>query len=174
MKTDIQKRYCTWRPIYSNGTVHEDQYTFTIISRWILLRMRNISDKSCRGNQETHFMFNKSPPPKKKNCAVYEIMWKNRDRQATSDNIIWHMCVACWIFKAIQTHIFFTYCFSTAAIVKRMCRNVTLYVHCPLLFAGTVNVSFFALCVSPSKMFHRTLGSSIVWNELWIIQSLML
>jgi len=37
--------------------------------------MRNISDKSCRGNQNTHFM--------SKNfileCAVYEIMWKNTE-----------------------------------------------------------------------------------------------
>jgi len=28
-----------------------------IISRLILLRMRNISDKSCRENQNTHFVF---------------------------------------------------------------------------------------------------------------------
>jgi hypothetical protein len=28
-----------------------------MISRWILLRMRNVSDKSCRENQNTHFMF---------------------------------------------------------------------------------------------------------------------
>jgi len=28
-----------------------------IISRWILLTMRNISDKICRENQNTHFMF---------------------------------------------------------------------------------------------------------------------
>ena len=36
----------------------EDLCTFMIISRWILLRMRNVSDKSCRENQNTHFMFN--------------------------------------------------------------------------------------------------------------------
>jgi len=28
------------------------------ISGWILLSMRNISDKTCRENQNTHFMFN--------------------------------------------------------------------------------------------------------------------
>jgi hypothetical protein len=42
----------------NNGTLHEDLCTFVIISRWILLRMRNVSDKSCRENQNTHFMFN--------------------------------------------------------------------------------------------------------------------
>jgi hypothetical protein len=39
------------------GTLHEDHQTFFIISRLILLRMRNVSDKSCRENQNTHFMF---------------------------------------------------------------------------------------------------------------------
>jgi len=37
------------------GNLHEDQYTFLIISRSALLRMRNISDKICKGNQKTHF-----------------------------------------------------------------------------------------------------------------------
>jgi len=31
---------------------------FFITSRSILLRMRNVSDKSCRENQNTHFMSN--------------------------------------------------------------------------------------------------------------------
>ena len=39
------------------GTSHADRYTFFIISRSVLLRMRNISDKSCTGNQNTHFVF---------------------------------------------------------------------------------------------------------------------
>ena len=39
------------------GTLHEEQYTFLIISRSVLLRMRNVSDR-CRENQNTHFMFN--------------------------------------------------------------------------------------------------------------------
>jgi len=40
------------------GTVHEHQYTVLTISCSIRLEMRNISDKSCRENQYTHFMFN--------------------------------------------------------------------------------------------------------------------
>jgi len=39
------------------GTLHEDRYTFLIISRSLLLRMRNVSDKSCRENQNTNFVF---------------------------------------------------------------------------------------------------------------------
>jgi len=33
------------------GTVHEKQNTYFIISRSVLLRMRNVSDKSCRENR---------------------------------------------------------------------------------------------------------------------------
>jgi len=28
-----------------------------IVSRSVLLRMRTVSDKNCRGNQNTHFIF---------------------------------------------------------------------------------------------------------------------
>jgi hypothetical protein len=54
------------------GTLNEDQYTFMIISRSIL-RMRNVSDESCRENQHTHIMFTNFS----KDRAVYEITWKN-------------------------------------------------------------------------------------------------
>jgi len=43
------------------------------ISRSILLGMTNVSDESCRGNQNTYFMFNNVFP---KNRAVYEIIGK--------------------------------------------------------------------------------------------------
>jgi hypothetical protein len=39
------------------GTLHEDQCTLLIIYHSVLLRMRNVSDKYCRGNQNTHFVF---------------------------------------------------------------------------------------------------------------------
>ena len=47
-----------------------------ITYRSILLRMRIVSDKSCRKNQNTHFMFNNTFFFLE-NRAVYEIMWKN-------------------------------------------------------------------------------------------------
>ena len=55
------------------GTLHEDQCTFLIISRSVLLTMRNVSDKSCRENQNTDFMFHNFFFL---NRAVCEIMWK--------------------------------------------------------------------------------------------------
>jgi hypothetical protein len=57
------------------GTLHEDQYTFLIISPSFLLRMRNVPDKSYRENLNTHFTF--SNLSFLKNRAVYKIRWKN-------------------------------------------------------------------------------------------------
>ena len=52
------------------GTLHEDQYTFFIITPSIL-GMRNVSDKSYRKNQNTRFIFTKFFFL---NRAIYEIM----------------------------------------------------------------------------------------------------
>jgi len=43
------------------GTLREDQYTCVITSRSVLLRMRNVSDKSFR-EKKTHFMLNNTLP----------------------------------------------------------------------------------------------------------------
>jgi len=40
------------------GTLHEDQYTFSIISRSDLPRTRNAAGRSCKDNQNTNFMIN--------------------------------------------------------------------------------------------------------------------
>ena len=50
------------------SALHERQCTFFIIYRWILLTVRSASDKICRENQNTYFMFNIFYR------AVYEIM----------------------------------------------------------------------------------------------------
>jgi len=43
------------------NTLHEDQDTFFIFRSFLRI-MRNISDKSCRKNRDTHFMFSNVPP----------------------------------------------------------------------------------------------------------------
>jgi hypothetical protein len=58
----------------SSGTLHEDLCTFMTISRRILLRMRNSSDKSCRENQNTCFMVSNFSS---ENRVVYVIIWKH-------------------------------------------------------------------------------------------------
>ena len=39
------------------GALREDQYTFLIIPRSVLLIMTDVPDKSCRENQNTHLIF---------------------------------------------------------------------------------------------------------------------
>jgi hypothetical protein len=53
--------------------------------------MRNVSDKICTENQNTHFMFSNFF----ENPAFYEIMWKKycRAGQATDDNMAHAHCV---------------------------------------------------------------------------------
>jgi hypothetical protein len=39
--------------------------------------MRDVSDKCCRGIENTHLMFSNLFP---QSCDIYEIMWKNMDQ----------------------------------------------------------------------------------------------
>ena len=62
-----------WNLPTITSTLHADRYTFFITSRSVLLRMRNVSDKSCTENQNTQFVFSNVFF---ENPALYEIMWK--------------------------------------------------------------------------------------------------
>jgi hypothetical protein len=112
------------------GALHEAPCTFMIISRSILLRMRNISDKLVQ-KMKTHILYSVNFSG---NCAVCDIMWKNvvrTDRQATNDNTTRRVQFACWITWS-QKHtlrVCNTYRFSTAIQVTRRRLHVTLYVH---------------------------------------------
>jgi hypothetical protein len=54
--------------------------------------MRNVSDKSCRENQNTHFIFNTPPPaPPPENRAVYNVEKYGAARDKTDDSIMWQM-----------------------------------------------------------------------------------
>jgi hypothetical protein len=77
------------------------KYIFLIISRSLLLRMRNVSDKSCTENQNTHFV---SSNTFFENRAVYEIMWENTVQPDRLQTKIWRMRFACWINTATETH----------------------------------------------------------------------
>jgi hypothetical protein len=70
-KSDKNNRYFTWR-----------LFTWMAVSRWILFRMRNISDKSCRENQNTHFILNNLCPK----IVSFMITWKKYGwaREATN------------------------------------------------------------------------------------------
>ena len=68
---------------------------FFIISRSVILRTRNVAEKRCRENQNTHFFalslfFSE-------NHSTYEIMWKNIVNPERPRVTLWHMRIACWL-----------------------------------------------------------------------------
>ena len=79
------------------------KFTFVIASRWILLRMKNFWDKSCRENQNTRFVFNKFSP---KNRSLYEIMCKKycTAGQATDGNMAHAHFMAGYLRLQTHTH----------------------------------------------------------------------
>ena len=71
------------------ATLHEDQYTFLIISRAVILRMKNVSDKCRRKNQKAHFMF------KHFFSKIVPFMRYGKVLQATDDNMAHAHCMLC-------------------------------------------------------------------------------
>ena len=69
-------------------TLHEDQHTFSFISRSFLLRMRTVCDKICRENQHTHltfrFFFRKS-------CLLCDKVEKHCSAWQTADDNMAHV-----------------------------------------------------------------------------------
>jgi hypothetical protein len=85
---------------YSDKTLHGDHYTFLTMSRSVLLRMKNISDKSYRLSQNTLFKFNKHI---KKLCCL----WYNVENFVELDRLqmtIWSMSFTCQITQTTDTH----------------------------------------------------------------------
>jgi hypothetical protein len=73
---------------------------YAYLSHLILLTMRNRSDKSCRGNQNTFYV----PLLFSRRLTLYEITWKNIVKQGKPHVTIWRMRSAWWIPKATNTH----------------------------------------------------------------------
>jgi len=72
------------------------------VSRSVLLRMTNISEKRCRENQNTHSIFKNFS---RKSCSLWDNVEKySTARQGTDDNMRRCMRCACWITKATDTH----------------------------------------------------------------------
>ena len=101
------------------GTLHEVVYAFMIIHRWNILRMRNVSDKSCRENKNTHFMFNDFVFSFfRKSCRLWDKVQKYCTAgQAAGDSITRWMRFACRAPTQQHRHnllILNAYCLSTA------------------------------------------------------------
>ena len=109
--------------------------------------MRNILDKICRGNQNTHHVFR----PFFDNRPVCNIIRKNAAERRRPRKTIWRLCFECWITKVGHTHerthmrarahththththtlrIYKTRCFNAVTLFAGARFNVTLYAHC--------------------------------------------
>jgi hypothetical protein len=89
LKSDKNKCYFTWRPIYIF-------YHNSLISSYNEKCFR----KKSRKYQNTHFVFNNIFL---ENRAVSEIMWKMLVKPDRLKMAIWRMNIACWITGATDT-----------------------------------------------------------------------
>jgi hypothetical protein len=148
------------------GTLHEDPRTFIIISRWIFPRMRNISDKSCRENQNTHFMFNHFS---RKSCRLWDNVEKyGRARQTTDDNIIRRMRFASWITKATDTHSEYVILIAfPRQLWLRERASILSYTYIDSYFYQTVSrTKQWSACnrIRQGKLAAVTTNTSVVWD----------
>jgi hypothetical protein len=111
--------------------------------------MRNVSDKSCRENQNTHcvfstfFFFSKIVP--------FMGTWKNIVQRGRPQMTKWRMRIACWIPKATNTH--------TGCVILRVFQCNSGYVNAPQCYViRTLPVFFILLCIS--FRYHPPLSSS--------------
>jgi len=74
---------------------------FFIISHSFFLGMRNVSDKICRENHNTHIVFSNVFF---ENHVLYKTTWKNTVESDRPPMEIWRMRIARWILKATDTH----------------------------------------------------------------------
>jgi hypothetical protein len=129
-----------------------------IISRVILLIMRNISGKSCKENQNTFYVQYLIP---RKSCRVRDNVEKcGRAREATDGNITRRMRFACAITKATDTHseYIILIAFPRKIWLRERAWMLRLYVHC-----------LSCLCVSrkitEDTVFWRAMLCSLV--DIW-------
>ena len=114
-----------------------------IISRSVLRRMKNVSDKSCRGNQNTHFVqfffF--------KNRAVFGVMGKNIEVPDRLQMAVRSMPIARWITKATNTNS--DYVIFIAFPVQQWLGERTLVLHyaCIACLAGRYVCLYACLCI---------------------------
>ena len=141
------------------GTLHEDLRTYVTVPRRVLLRMMNISDKVCRENQSTHFVFSIFFYR-----AVSEIMRKKVVERGTHMTT-WCTCIARLITKATHTQ----YVILTAFPLQQWLQEcvAVLYVHC-LSCLAVDHVHVF----SEKSSWHFKWGGEGVWkmflSVLWL------
>ena len=83
----VEKTRVSLKPHNNNGTSRADRHTFLIITRSVLRIMQNLSDKSCRENETTHFIFSDFF---RKTCRL----WDNVEKYCTVGGTVGNMAHA--------------------------------------------------------------------------------
>ena len=96
-----RKFECHYNPTRITGSLHEDLCVFMAVSRWILLKMRNVSAKRCR-EKSKHILC--SITFFRKSCRLWDNVEKYGEDDEDTDNIIRRMRCVCWITNATNTH----------------------------------------------------------------------
>jgi len=159
------------------GSLQENLSTFAILSRSVLLITRNVSDKSCRENPNTHFVFNNCCP---KNRAAHA-MWRNISEETGHRWQHNEARALCMVENFGYRHTLRTYnadCFSTATMVTRTRWNVTFVHSCqqksiglkfskskPEVTCGTVAIIIRVVLLSPYLCIRAVSLSSIHYNQ---------
>ena len=121
LKSDKNKGYFPWWPIH-----------IFIIFRSFLFRMSNVSDKGCRENQSTHFIFNNFFSKIVMFMICGKILQNGvGQRWQYGAGAMHSVYLRLQIHTHTHTHrLCNTKCFSTAILVARARLKVTLHAHC--------------------------------------------
>jgi len=90
------------------------------VSCWILLRMRNISDKSCRENQNIHFVFNKFFF--QKSCSLWDNVEEHGTARWVADEYI-HSFIHSLHFPYIHMQVEYQGCGDCHSCCNNMCQS---------------------------------------------------
>ena len=126
------------------GTLHEDVSTFLTISRYILLKMRIVLDKSCREIKNTHFVFN--------NVFVkitpFMRTLKNVETEGPQMMLQYGTCALCAGLARLHAHIHMPgyphACMHTAVIRERA--SVLRYTYIVPLFVFAFHITVYSSC----------------------------
>ena len=112
-----------------------------IISRSILIRIRNVSDKSCKENQNTQLTFNNFFF--RKSFALWDNVEKyGTAGKATDDSVIRRKRFACWITYATNTYSEFV---PLQQWFRERSSTVRLYVHWPSCLLSSYRWTLYSL-----------------------------
>ena len=123
-------------------------------SHWILLRMRNFSDRSCRENQNTRCTFNNVFP--KKSCRLWDTVEKCCRAGQAADDVIRPMHFAYWTTKTTDIHS--EYVILTAFPRQQWFRGLASMLRCT--YVACIVHSYFE--IRPSKLVVMLMNTSVM------------